>query len=129
MRFQPSERERQSKGVLKRWPPVAGETDPSLEEALFSRGFEFEFFQAVRLLTRRFSERKPVGGTARPSGRGGAVQRLSLAFRRRCRQYRASFGFRPAARMTVTCFLIDRNARDLPLHYTDDYSPTEDGPG
>jgi len=56
-------------------------TDPSLEEGLFERGYEFEFFQAVRLLARTFSGRKPVGGTARPEEefvRFGA--RLSTAF-------------------------------------------------
>ena len=56
-------------------------TDPSLEEALFDRGFEFEFFQAVRLLARVFPDRKAVGGTAKPSEeivRFGA--RLSMAF-------------------------------------------------
>jgi len=58
-----------------------GRTDPSLEEALFERGYEFEFFQAARLLARIFAGRKPVGGTARPHeefARFGA--RLSMAF-------------------------------------------------
>jgi type VI secretion system protein ImpH len=56
-------------------------TDPSLAEALFERGYEFEFFQAVRLLARIFPERMPVGGTARPQEecvRFGA--RHSMAF-------------------------------------------------
>ena len=56
-------------------------TDPSLEEALFERGYEFEFFQAARLLARIFADRKPVGGTAKPHeefARFGA--RLSMAF-------------------------------------------------
>jgi type VI secretion system protein ImpH len=56
-------------------------TDPSLEEALFGRGYEFEFFQAARLLARIFAGRKPVGGTAKPHeefARFGA--RLSMAF-------------------------------------------------
>lgn len=58
-----------------------GRTDPSLEEVLFERGYEFEFFQAARLLARIFAGRKPVGGTARPHeefARFGA--RLSMAF-------------------------------------------------
>jgi type VI secretion system protein ImpH len=58
-----------------------GRTDPSLEEALFDRGYEFEFFQAVRLLARVFPFRKPVGSTAKPAEeivRFGS--RLSLAF-------------------------------------------------
>ena len=56
-------------------------TDPSLEEALFERGYEFEFFQAVRLLARIFAGRKPVGGAAKPGEevvRFGA--RVSMAF-------------------------------------------------
>jgi type VI secretion system protein ImpH len=56
-------------------------TDPALNEALFDRGYEFEFFQAVRLLARVFPLRKAVGGTARPAeeiARFGA--RLSMAF-------------------------------------------------
>ena len=44
-------------------------TDPSLEESLFERGYEFEFFQAVRLLAGCFRDRKQVGGTAKPAGR------------------------------------------------------------
>lgn len=55
--------------------------DPLVEEALFDRGFEFDFFQAVRLLRRLHPARKPVGGSARPSEetvRFGAW--LSLSF-------------------------------------------------
>jgi type VI secretion system protein ImpH len=56
-------------------------TDSSLEEALFKRGYDFEFFQAARLLARIFAHRKPVGTTARPGeefARFGA--RVSMAF-------------------------------------------------
>jgi type VI secretion system protein ImpH len=56
-------------------------TDPSLDEALFECGYEFEFFQAVRLLARIFAGRKPVGTTAKPLeefARFGA--KLSTAF-------------------------------------------------
>jgi type VI secretion system protein ImpH len=56
-------------------------TGPSLEEALFERGYEFDFFQAVRLLARIFAGRKPVGGAAKPREevvRFGA--RVSMAF-------------------------------------------------
>jgi type VI secretion system protein ImpH len=42
-------------------------TDPSLREILLSRAYEFEFFQAVRLLGRILRDRQPVGGTARPA--------------------------------------------------------------
>ena len=41
-------------------------TDPSVEELLFTEGFQFEFFQAVRLLERVFPERAPVGRDSRP---------------------------------------------------------------
>ena len=59
----------------------SGRTEPSLEEALFERGYDFEFFQAVRLLARIFAERKPVGGIAKPKeefARFGA--QLTMAF-------------------------------------------------
>jgi type VI secretion system protein ImpH len=41
-------------------------TDPSVEEALFDRGYEFDFFQAVRLLSRVFPRRRDVGAAAKP---------------------------------------------------------------
>jgi type VI secretion system protein ImpH len=41
-------------------------TGPSVEETLFDRGYEFEFFQAARLLARLFPNRKAVGSTAKP---------------------------------------------------------------
>jgi type VI secretion system protein ImpH len=56
-------------------------TDPSLEEALFQRGYDFEFFQAARLLARIFAGRKPVGGTAKPHQEFARfAARLSMAF-------------------------------------------------
>ena len=56
-------------------------TDPSLEEALFQRGYDFEFFQAARLLARIFDGRKPVGGTARPREEFARfAAHLSMAF-------------------------------------------------
>jgi type VI secretion system protein ImpH len=56
-------------------------TGSSLKEALFSRGFDFDFFQVVRLLARLRPGRKAVGGTARPGeevARFGA--QLTMAF-------------------------------------------------
>jgi type VI secretion system protein ImpH len=41
-------------------------TDASVEDALFERGYEFEFFQAVRLLSRVFPRRRAVGTAAKP---------------------------------------------------------------
>jgi type VI secretion system protein ImpH len=66
--------------------PIGRRTDSSLidksvESALFERGFEFEFFQAVRLLARLSPHLKGVGGSARPEeefARFGV--RLSMAF-------------------------------------------------
>jgi type VI secretion system protein ImpH len=63
-------------------------TGPSIEEALFDRGCEFEFFQATRLLSRLFPGRKDVGSTARPGeefarfvtfANGGDFQQSQLA--------------------------------------------------
>jgi len=60
---------------------AARRTDPSLEDILFDRGYEFDFFQAVRLLARVFPERKPVGTTARPEEEVTRFHsRLSMAF-------------------------------------------------
>ena len=39
-----------------------GRTNPSLKEFLFKHAYEFEFFQAVRLLTRMYPDLDPVGG-------------------------------------------------------------------
>src|SRR3954452_20824057 len=56
-------------------------TDPSLEGALFERGYEFEFFQAARLLARLRATGKPVGGTARPEQEFARfIARLSMDF-------------------------------------------------
>jgi type VI secretion system protein ImpH len=60
---------------------ISGRTDPSLEKVLFDRGYEFDFFQAVRLLARLMPEREAVGGAARPAEeivRFGAT--VSMAF-------------------------------------------------
>lgn len=61
--------------------PPGRRTDTSLEDALFDRGYEFEFFQAVRLLARMFPQRKHVGGTAKPTEEIARFRaRLSMAF-------------------------------------------------
>jgi type VI secretion system protein ImpH len=60
---------------------TCGRADPSVTDVLFERGWEFDFFQAVRLLAQIFPERKQVGSHARPSEeivRFGAW--LSMAF-------------------------------------------------
>jgi type VI secretion system protein ImpH len=56
-------------------------TDPAVEDLLFDRGCEFEFFQAMRLLGLLFPDRKPVGGTARPGGEIARFEaRVSMIF-------------------------------------------------
>lgn len=40
--------------------------DPPVDALLFTEGYRFEFFQAVRLLARLFPQRQPVGGRAHP---------------------------------------------------------------
>jgi type VI secretion system protein ImpH len=56
-------------------------TDPSLEDELFERGYEFEFFQAARLLARILAGRKPVGRTSKPHEEFARfVARLSMTF-------------------------------------------------
>ena len=42
-------------------------TDPSVEQVLFDEGYEFDFFQAVRMLERLYAHRQPVGRDALPS--------------------------------------------------------------
>lgn len=60
---------------------ISRRADPPLEEALFDRAYEFEFFQAVRLLSRLSSHRKQVGGAAKPVDEIARFRgRVSLAF-------------------------------------------------
>jgi type VI secretion system protein ImpH len=98
-----------------------GRTDPSLEEALFDRGYEFEFFQAVRLLARLFPFRKAVGGTARPSeeiARFGA--RLSMAFPASAVHDIERVPDSPdPARMTVAFLGLTGTQGVLPFFYTE----------
>jgi type VI secretion system protein ImpH len=96
-------------------------TDPSLEEALFECGYEFEFFQAVRLLARMFPERKAVGRTAKPQeefARFGA--HLSMAFPPSA-VHDIVRGTDPAGpvRMTVAFLGLTGTQGILPLCYTE----------
>lgn len=95
--------------------------DPSLEEALFDRGFEFEFFQAVRLLARLFPERQRVGEAAKPSEEvvrfGG---RHSLAFPPSAvHDIERPSGSPGPVRMTVAFMGLTGTQGVLPLHYTE----------
>jgi hypothetical protein len=47
--------------------PNGRRTGPSLEDTLFDRGYEFEFFQAARLLADCFLIARDVGSAARPA--------------------------------------------------------------
>lgn len=49
-------------------------SDPSVAKHLFDQGYDFEFFQAVRLLLRLYPYRQPVGHVSRP---GDEVVRFS----------------------------------------------------
>jgi len=97
-------------------------TDPSLEQVLFQRGYEFEFFQAARLLARIFGGRKAVGGTARPGeefARFGV--RLCMAFPPSAiydvMRERGSNG--DTARMTVAFLGLTGTQGVLPFFYTE----------
>ena len=96
-------------------------TDPSLEEVLFERGYEFEFFQATRLLARIFAGRKAVGGTAKPHEefvRFGA--RLSMAFPPSAVHDIARIGESgDPARMTVAFLGLTGTQGVLPFCYTE----------
>jgi len=96
-------------------------TDPSLEEALFERGYEFEFFQAVRLLAWLFPDRKAVGGVAKPweeVARFGA--RLSMAFPASAvHDIEREPDSSDPVRMTVAFLGLTGIQGVLPLHYTE----------
>lgn len=96
-------------------------TDPAVDEQLFSEGFNFEFFQAVRLLGRLFPERKPVGTSARPSEE---IVRFaswhSLAFPASPVEFVAeprTPGEQPS--MTVTFLALTGTQGVLPLYFTE----------
>jgi type VI secretion system protein ImpH len=111
--------------------PTHGRTIPSLAEALFAHGYEFEFFQAVRLLARMFGDRKPAGTGARPEeefvrfGQMGSCldvreARLSMAFPASAIHWIEHNGASgPPARMTVAFFGLTGVQGVLPLCYTE----------
>ena len=96
-------------------------TDPSVEESLFERGYEFEFFQAVRLLGWLFPDRKHVGGAAKPSEEVARfAARLSLAFPPSAVHDIEHTPDSPdPARMTVAFLALTGTQGVLPLHYTE----------
>jgi len=111
--------------------PTGRRTGPSLEEALFTNGCEFEFFQAVRLLARMFADRRPVGSTAKPKdefvrfGQLGSCpdayeSLLSMAFPASAVHAIESVpDSDDPAQMTVTFFGLTGTQGVLPLCYTE----------
>ncbi len=103
----------------------------SWEEALFTRGFDFDFFQAVRLLARLFAHRKPVGSTTRPHeefvrfGQLGSTPdvkeaRLSMAFPASAvHAIERGPDADDSVRMTVSFFGLTGTQGVLPLCYTE----------
>src|SRR5215475_5933399 len=106
-------------------------TDTPVEEALFRHGYEFEFFQAVRLLARLFPDRKEVGGVANPAdefarfvtlgnSNGFDQARLSMAFPASAIH---DIAHRPSSRdpvqMTVAFMGLTGVQGVLPLCYTE----------
>jgi type VI secretion system protein ImpH len=108
-----------------------GRTDPPLKEALFDRGYEFEFFQAARLLARLFPHRKSVGSTSRPAdefarfvtianGNGLDDARLSMAFPASAvHDIERSPDSPDDARMTVAFMSLTGTQGVLPFYYTE----------
>jgi type VI secretion system protein ImpH len=108
-----------------------GRTDRSLEDGLFDQGYEFEFFQAARLLARLFPHRKSVGGTSRPAdefarfvtianGNGLDEARLSMAFPASAvHDIEGGPNSSEAPRMTVSFMSLTGTQGVLPLYYTE----------
>jgi type VI secretion system protein ImpH len=106
-------------------------TDASLEEALFEHGYEFEFFQAARLLALLFPARKGVGGLGRPVEEfarfvslvncdGAEAARLSMAFPASpVHNIGGDAESADPARMTITFMGLTGVQGVLPLYYTE----------
>jgi type VI secretion system protein ImpH len=99
-------------------------TDPSLEETLFERPYEFEFFQAVRLLARLFPDRKAVGGTAKPEQEVARFEaqdpQLAMAFPASAvHDIKRTPDSPDPARMTVAFLGLTGTQGVLPFFYTE----------
>jgi type VI secretion system protein ImpH len=109
-------------------PPPAGVKAPlrtvkarTIEELLFSEGFGFDFFQAVRLLERMAPERRPVGRVAPPhveAVRFKALPSLSFPPSQIFEINRPTTSL-PAPAMTVTFMGLTGPNGALPRHYTE----------
>lgn len=108
-----------------------GRTVSSLEDALFEQGYEFNFFQAARLLARLFPHRKAVGGTARPAdefarfvtvanGNGLDEAMLSMTFPASAvHEVKRLPNWPDAPRMTVAFMSLTGTQGVLPFYYTE----------
>lgn len=96
-------------------------TGPSVEELLFQRGYDFGFFQAVRLLTQICPHREQVGGEAMPSSelvRFGAHLSMSFPPGAIHRIDRSPYGDERAT-MTVNFMGLTGPQGVLPAYYTE----------
>jgi type VI secretion system protein ImpH len=106
-------------------------TDASVEAALFDHGYEFEFFQATRLLALVYRDRKQVGGIGKPQEEfarflslanceGFDDARLAMAFPASAVHDVAALSDAPVpAQMRVAFMGLTGVQGMLPLYYTE----------
>ncbi len=93
--------------------------DPPLARRLFEHGYEFGFFEAVRLLARLHPEREPVGGDALPATEAVRFHaRNSLAFPASA-IHEIQRDDRGQPHMTVAFLGLTGRQGVLPFHYTE----------
>jgi len=96
-------------------------TRPGLEELLFDKAYDFDFFQAVRLLTRIYHEHEHVGGDGMPSRevvRFHAHQSMEFPASQIQNAERPATPTSPAG-MTVAFMGLTGPLGVLPWHYTE----------
>ena len=93
----------------------------SLEERLYEEGFAFDFFQAVRVLERLETKRRPIGYAGPPSAEGCALRALlSLSFPPSAvYEVERPTAALPLPAMTVTFLGLTGPSGVLPRHYTE----------
>jgi len=98
-------------------------TDPSLKDLLFSRAYDFKFFQAVRLMERLYQDRSPkgVGLDARPADEPVRFRaHRSMEFpASQIRQIQEPASDSSPAKMTVAFMGLTGPVGVLPWHYTE----------
>lgn len=99
----------------------SGRPSSPLERELFESAWNFDFFQAVRLLERLYRDRRPIGDSAAPADE---IVRFSawrsLAFPASAIQsLEAGDGATSHARMTVAFLGLTGIKGVLPVHYTE----------